>query len=384
LDIPRDNETGLVGAIGVSGWALDNGEVTKVTVWREPLKGEPIHPNGLVYIGQAVFVDGARPDVAKAYPGYLFNERAGWGMQILTNMLPNSNGTTGTGNGTYRLHVIAEDAAGNTRTLGARTITCTNATATRPFGTLDTPGHGSTVSGSVPVWGWALTPPPYTIPKDASTIWVFIDGQSVGHPLYNLYRADVSSLFPGRQNSAGPVGVYYLDTTRMSNGLHSIAWSVTDDGSRIEGIGSRLFTVRNGLASPVTTVVAKDSPRLARKDGVQMRVGYDPLAPLRSARADGGVYHAGVQRMDRIELHLPFRGSGCLVRRNECVSLPAGSTLSPEGVFYWSIDIAFVGEFTLRFCDGGHTSSIDVILTVAGTRGDATNLLLTAKRSLNY
>ena len=166
-------------------------------------------------------------------------------MQILTNMLPNSNGVPGTGNGTYRLHTIAEDAAGNRKVLGVWTITCTNASAAKPFGTLDTPGHGSTISGYIPIWGWALTPQPYIIPADGSTIWVFVDGVPVGHPMYNLYRPDVATLFPGLGNTSGPVGVYYLDTTQLSNGMHSIAWSVTDSGGRIEGIGSRLFNVNN-------------------------------------------------------------------------------------------------------------------------------------------
>jgi hypothetical protein len=46
--------------------------------------------------------------------------------------------------------------------------------------------------------------------------------------------------YPGYAN-----GYYHLNTTKLYNAQHSIAWSVTDNQGRIEGIGSRLFRVRN-------------------------------------------------------------------------------------------------------------------------------------------
>jgi hypothetical protein len=58
--------------------------------------------------------------------------------------------------------------------------------------------------------------------------WVFIDNLPVGHPVYNNYRADIASLFPGLQNSMGAVGYYYIDTTTLSNGLHTISSIATD------------------------------------------------------------------------------------------------------------------------------------------------------------
>jgi hypothetical protein len=80
---------------------------------------------------------------------------------------------------------------------------------------------------------------------DGSTIWVFVDGVSLGHAAYNHFRPDIATLFPGYNNTNGAVGYFYLDTTTLSNGMHSIAWSVTDNLGRVEGIGSRLFWVNN-------------------------------------------------------------------------------------------------------------------------------------------
>ncbi|MFC2145782.1 hypothetical protein ACFLRT_00305 [Acidobacteriota bacterium] len=92
--------------------------------------------------GDAVFVEGARPDVEKAYPGYPMNYRAGWGYMMLTNFLPNG------GNGTFKIHAIAVDSEGHQVTLGTKTINCDNTNAVKPFGAIDTPDQGGTASGS--------------------------------------------------------------------------------------------------------------------------------------------------------------------------------------------------------------------------------------------
>ncbi|MCK5128198.1 MAG: hypothetical protein KAR42_18220, partial [candidate division Zixibacteria bacterium] len=49
------------GSIPVTGWVLDDIEVTDVKIYRARVPGEG--GNKMVYIGDAVFVDGARPDV---------------------------------------------------------------------------------------------------------------------------------------------------------------------------------------------------------------------------------------------------------------------------------------------------------------------------------
>lgn len=245
FETPADGAAGITGAVGVTGWALDALEVTKIEIWRDPLRGETPQSRGLIYIGDASFVSGARPDVTAAYPGTPLNDRAGWGYLLLTNLLPNTDGTTGLGNGTYRLHAIAHSRTGGEAELGAKTISCTNRTATVPFGTIDTPAQGATVSGSIVNFGWALTPRPASIPTNGATITVYIDNQAVGHPVYNQARGDVSAAFPGLANSGAPGASFSLDTTRLSNGVHTIAWGVSDSLGNAAGLGSRYFTVQN-------------------------------------------------------------------------------------------------------------------------------------------
>ncbi len=239
FDSPTTGSTGITGAIPVTGWAVDDTEVTKLEIYRDALTGEAVAPNGKVYIGDATFVPGARPDVDNAYPTYPFSYKAGWGYMLLTNFLAG-------GNGTFTLWSYAKDGDGQTTTLGSKVITVTNATATKPFGTIDTPGQGGTVSGSFVNFGWALTPQPAAIPTDGSTITVYVDGAPLsGHPTYNQFRSDIASLFPGYANTNGAIGFYTIDTTTLTNGIHTISWLVIDNQARSDGIGSRYFWVQN-------------------------------------------------------------------------------------------------------------------------------------------
>ena len=130
---------------------MDDIEILKVQFWRDPVGSESPAANGLIYIADATFVAGARPDVQAAYPNYPLNDRAGWGYMMLTNFLPNKGVAPGPGNGVYKLHAIAIDRDGHTVELGTKTISCDNAHATKPFGTIDTPGRTSTTRPTSPL-----------------------------------------------------------------------------------------------------------------------------------------------------------------------------------------------------------------------------------------
>ncbi|HEY6389661.1 MAG TPA: hypothetical protein VIX89_00190 [Bryobacteraceae bacterium] len=335
FDTPVNNTTGVVGAIPVSGWALDPIEVTRVDIFREPVGGEPA--GALVLIGTAVFSADARPDVAAMFPTYPYQYRAGWGYQMLTNFLPNASGSGAPGNGTYRLHAIAFGKSGSQQDLGTKTITVDNAHAAKPFGTIDTPGQGGTISGSDSVnFAWALTPQPAMIPTDGSTITVVIDGAPVGHPVYNQFRSDIANLFPGYANSMGAVGFFHINTTTLANGVHTISWNVFDNLNRGEGLGSRYFNVLNtggGSVAAPEDAIPGAAARFHRPD---------PAVP----DADGG-YSVTMEEVGRIELNLDAVSGNMLVE-GESHTLPAGSTLK-DGVFYWQPGPGFLGEYTMQF-----------------------------------
>jgi hypothetical protein len=284
-----------------------------------------------------------RLDVQATFPNSPWSYRAGWGYLLLTNFLPNPGGPIG--NGTYRLHAIAVNKAGNSLDLGTRTITVDNVHASKPFGTIDTPDQGGTESGSSFVnFGWALTQNPYLIPLDGSTISVIMDGVTVGHPTYNQYRSDIANLFPGLANSNGAVGFFFIDTTRLANGLHNISWVVTDNGGRTDGIGSRYFGVLNSGLGGVTAP-AESEPVVPMEKALSAPRLNHQLAPL-------VVDHDGTVRIDVDELshiELPLGAtSGYVLVNDQRTALPIGSTLQ-NGVFYWQLGPGFLGGYPLVF-----------------------------------
>jgi len=387
VDTPLPNATGVTGSIPVTGWALDDVEVARVTLCRAASGAEaaPIDPRcpgaAQIFVGDAVFIDGARTDIQThpVYSTYPRSSRAGWGFMLLTNTLP------GQGNGTYTFFIYAQDREGGTTLLGTRTITCSNATSATPFGTIDRPTQGETVSGANYYnWGWALTPLSKTIPVDGSTLMVFIDGVPVGNPSYGYFRSDIATVFPGLNNTNASVGFRVIDTTALTNGRHAIAWSVRDDAGVVTGIGSRYFTVSNRtaalpagvqpetLVSPHTLMDAggarsrasgavslRDEVNGAPQDGraIAGRRGWDLSAPQPTFAVNAsGRAVIQSEEIDRIELRLSDATdagyTGYLRVGDELAPLPIGSQLDAStGVFTWQPGVGFVGPYDFVFVD---------------------------------
>src|SRR5204863_2337671 len=109
FDTPTGDATVLSGSVAVTGWTLDNIGVQRVELWRDLQPGETTTPfastpsdprTGKVFISNASFVDGARPDIEGLFPSTPVNYRAGWGYLMLTWGLANQ------GNGTYKLYAF--------------------------------------------------------------------------------------------------------------------------------------------------------------------------------------------------------------------------------------------------------------------------------------
>jgi len=365
-------DTPLAGAvvrssIPVSGWALDDVGVQSVKIYR----GEG---GELVYIGDADFVEGARPDVEAAYPNYPNNSSAGWGYMLLTNFLPNS------GNGTYTLAAVARDSDGNTITLGTRTITADNAHAVKPFGAIDTPTQGGTAAGGSFInWGWVLTPQPNSIATDGSTINVWVDGANLGHPTYNIYREDIASFFPGYVNSSGAVGYFYLDTTAYTDGVHAIQWTATDSGGNTDGIGSRYFTIDNSSLNrpqPAVSVFSDPCPEFGEKPvdrtrPVRVGTGFGKGDSREIYPEKDGIIRIGIKVLERLEIRLADGETdstfGIRRTKSQKPPLPIGSAFT-GGVFCWIPGPAFRGEHRLEFLRtnaNGETDVVTILVTIA-------------------
>lgn len=394
------------GSVPVTGWALDDIEATRVEIKRNSDPEDPpeaIGSDGLVYLGDAVFVEGARPDVENSYPDYPLNSRAGWGYMLLTNSLPNR------GNGFFTIYAFAYDASGNRVEIARKNIFCDNTNSVKPFGTLDTPGQGESIGGSDYInFGWALTPLPKTIPKDGSTICVWVDGVQMGEPVYNQYWEDIATLYPEYNNAQGSVGYYYLDTTQYENGVHTISWSVMDDGGEVDGIGARYFSIDNietGNAHPGPFVFKRvyqedvegrlrigikevrrgyklrvDNEREINKKGIletqpeemNTRRRYRLRADDRRDINIEDILNIQIEEMEPIRIVFEGSSEGNMKYigwgENKANVLPIGSTLDREkGIFSWIPTPGFIGRYVLHFAvtDGSYVSEpLRVIVNV--------------------
>jgi hypothetical protein len=438
VDTPAQASSGLVGSIGVTGWALDDVGVTAVKIYRNCLpfdyqpNCQPVGGLNLVYIGDAAFLAGARSDVEAGFPSYPQAYRAGWGYLMLTNMLPHvPNAREYGGQGTVTLYAFASDVEGHLTLLGRSwaadqtptTISLANETIAKPFGSLDTPGQGQTVSGVVANFGWVLTPDGNTLadagdillPTNGSTIVVYIDGQPAGPVTYDQCRGsvgnpvpagvfcndDISSIFgnltpqptfaprisnPTKHRNLdvgrGAIGSFLIDTRTLSNGMHTIAWGVTDSAGRTEGIGSRFFTVLNATAAdmpaadaaPSSTRTGARSPAITPGDArrlealapavseVLVRTGFDADAPFEPLEpGDDGVRRVQLAAAGRVELDLGAAETGYLEANGSLRDLPLGSSLDPaSGRFAWMPPAGYLGTYRLSFVSGDARTTVEV------------------------
>lgn len=359
-------------SIPVTGWVLDDIGIEALEIWRKTWVKDEGGDGGYYqhnFIGNAVFIEGARPDVEQSYSGYPMNYQAGWGYMLLTNFLPNK------GNGEFILYAKAIDKNGHKVTLGEKTIYCDNQNAVKPFGAIDSPEAGGSISGtSYRNQGWVLTPMPNKIPEDGSTIKVYIDGVDVGSCTYNIYRDDIAKFFPGYANSNGALAFLDFDTTVYSNGIHAIHWIATDTGGNTDGIGSRYFSIHNvGGSNRQSTSNMAALPgsnrgfarKLAGTPGystepllIRKGFGKDTITPDIVFSDHQGIAHTEIRETERIEIRLYDTANGnkqvygFLKVGEHLRALPAGATLdSRNGVLYWIPAHGFEGEYRLVFID---------------------------------
>jgi hypothetical protein len=362
FETPRVNGPTASGAIPVTGWATDDLGISRIAISRAAVAGEP---PGEVFIGDAVRVRDARPDVRAYFSSVPDVRLAGWGYMLLSNVLPSG------GNGTFTFFTDVTDVEGQFTRLGPATVTIDNAHATRPFGTIDLPAQGETVSGTIVNRGWVLTPAGKAIPFDGSTIKVYIDGVLLAPVTsYNNARPDVKAFFPGLANSDGPEARLSIDTTTLADGVHTIAWGVIDDAGVAEGIGSRYFTVQNAAASQVlssnTSRAASSVATLpALRTDVWSREGVDETGWAVRVETDAkGNRRVLAGQGQRLEIFLdPMLQSACgtyeghLISGGVAAPLPAGASLDAQhGLFRWQPGPEFTGEYAFVFvqrgCDG--------------------------------
>ncbi|HLP59689.1 MAG TPA: hypothetical protein VK186_12695, partial [Candidatus Deferrimicrobium sp.] len=339
IDTPIDGSS-VMNNIPVTGWVLHDMGVKSVKIYREDGWDEGKTP---VCIGNAFFLAGSRPDIETAYPDYPFCDKAGWGYMVLTNLFP------GGGNGQFTLHAVAQTLDGQQVTLGTKKIICDNAHSVIPFGDIFTPRQGRAVSSG---WfensAWVLTPLPNSIRPDGSTIYVFVDGVKVGHPIYNLASPTIAKLFPGYANSERARGYFDLYTAGYEEGLHFIQWVAIDSNRNMGGIGCRYFSIQGSVNSRergANNDLTKNSKMIRDLDRIPGNYP-DPIKIERGFKNEAvdavdreifpgadGICQVEIKELEHIEIRLGENITGIqgyLLINNQLRPLPIGSTLDAK------------------------------------------------------
>ena len=370
---PPTASTGVTGSIAVTGWAIDDIEVTGVRILRDPVAGRA---RGHADASSATRCSSTArgPTCRRCSRTRRAASRAGWGYLMLTNFLPNL------GNGTFRLHAIADDADGHSTILGTKTITCTNSTATTPFGAIDTPGQGGTVSGTTSRTSAGCS-------RAGRAARIRRRRHGAGRDRRRVHqrrprRMDEPSGSDGAvprgavSGRSAPRSAWPRSTPRaLTNGVHTIAWVVTDNlGSRgrhrqplLHGVerqpGARLMpsaclrrgSARDGRRSSNANSAAsgRQAPASSGRRGFDLddaaadvcrprRRRDDPGGGARSHRAAAGARRSTDQVEGTFTGYLRVAGG--------LAPLPIGSALNAAtGAFTWQPGVGFVGPYDLVF-----------------------------------
>jgi N-acetylmuramoyl-L-alanine amidase len=212
LDKPASGST-INGTQNVYGWFLDKSGVAKIEILVD----------GAV-VGQAAYGD-ARPDVLKFYPQYK-NENAGYHYALDTTKFTD---------GQHMVSISETGKNGQVTTLPASSIIIDNA-----LGFLDKPASGSTINGTQNVYGWFLDN------SGVAKIEVLVDGAVVGQAVYGDTRTDVQKFYPQFNN--GKAGYHFsLDTTKYSDGQHTVTIRETGKNRNITTLTDHTVTIENAL-----------------------------------------------------------------------------------------------------------------------------------------
>ncbi len=250
VDTPAPGAT-VFGIVEVSGYVLDARGVARVTLL---VDGAPVHDAD---------INQPRQDVQARYARFYggdFPYDPGFSTSFLA-----SNYSAGA----HTLGIQVTYSNSDVAVLGTRTVTVDSTINQAPIGGLDSPGdpavYGtqSYISGVFPVVGWVLdangirqrvspagcTGAPSPTCQVLADIEVMVDGMVVGQAIYPLPRPDVANAHPDVAGAFQSGFQMNLDTSKFTNGTHTISVRAWDTQGFSALLGSRDVSFNNGYAT---------------------------------------------------------------------------------------------------------------------------------------
>lgn len=221
VDAP-DPERPQSGLVMVRGWVLSPITVNRIELWVDDVKQH----NAIPFL--------PRIDIEQAYPDWpgIHTARPGFITGFMANRFSD-------GPHTLEIRVVTVD--GEVHGLGRRTININNTINQAPFGFTDIPsGNGVyNVSGAFPVSGWAADT------DGMQRIEVLLDNQIVQGAVYGDPRPDVGATFPDFSGAMFSGWIANIDTTRYTNGIHTLTVRAVDRNGMENTIGHRTVQIIN-------------------------------------------------------------------------------------------------------------------------------------------
>ena len=251
LDTPADGAT-VFGIVEVSGFVLDTRGVSRITLL---VDGAAVHDAD---------INQPRSDVQLKYPRF-FGEGFPYNPGFTTSFLASNYSA-----GDHTLAIQVTFSNSDVGTLGSRTVTVDHTINQAPLGALDSPrdpslygGMQDYVSGVYPITGWAIddtgirqrvsptgcnpdTDPTCHVLAD---IEVMVDNMVVGQAMYPLPRPDVANAYPDVPGAFKSGFQMNLDTTRYTDGLHTISVRAWDTMGMNAILGSESIVIDNAYAT---------------------------------------------------------------------------------------------------------------------------------------
>ena len=217
------------GFVRVRGFALNGNLVSNVDLFIDGTdEANRVTPAGGANINLP------RPDVTQWLPQYAGTpgEQPGFEMSFRA---------ANYANGTHTLHVRITDVTGCCYFLAPRTFRIDNAKNQAPFGVLDVPLPDSSVhaNGVLAVAGWALDD------RRIEHVDVLIDGLIERGAVLGINRPDVAAFYPNVPSASTSGFLVFIDSTRLTNGVHTLTVKATDDQGQQGLIDVRRFQVFN-------------------------------------------------------------------------------------------------------------------------------------------
>ncbi len=323
IDTPGGGNPSFQGATVFSGWALN--------------------PNpGATIAGVSVSVDGVfygtanyhlnRADVCGVYsspdcPG------VGWSILVDTSTLSN---------GTHTLGVTATAANGQ-RTTASAGFTVANWSGANPTTiNIDNPGSQSgAFSGTTTFWGWAVNNSGPILYLTAA-----IDGVPYGSVNYGTNRQDVCNAYPGHAGCPNVGWNLSVDTTRFSDGTHTLAITAFAAGAQSSTVTTSFRVSNLTASSPIHFMVDTPGSQDNTVSGLTQFLGW--------ALSDDDTISSVKISIDGV----PFGTATAFARPDVCAVYTNRPGCPNAG---WSLPVD-----TTMFTNGTHTGQ----LTITSSKGE--------------